>query len=227
MIGIDAKTYAVVINCSPLGKGYYKVKLGDAEGEIYDLRLHEELIVDYRLVVGKEIDEKTFSALLDSEGYQNAYSYAVGIIARRFYTEKEIRRKLYERGTADTVVQEVVAKLVKIGLLDDAVYARAYIENQLEMGKKSKRQIISDLYAKGVSANIIDDLMDLFNEESENVLITKEIEKLHSRYLRQDLSDFELRKKVVQTLGRKGFEIDEVQRQYEFFILDLAVSADE
>jgi len=169
----------------------------------------------------------TESNLLDSEGYQKAYSYAVGIIARRMYTEKEIRWKLYERETADDVVQSVVAELFEIGLLDDTLYARTYIENQLEMKKKSKRQIILDLHAKGVAENITDNLLGLFNKESESALITKEIKKLHLRYSRKDLTDFELRNRVIGALGRKGFEIDEVRRQYEFFIEDLAIEDDE
>ena len=223
MLDKETKTYVVVISCQGLGGGYFSVKLGDAEGEIYELTLHEEIMLDYRLVVGKELDEETFDMLKNSEDYQKAYSYAIGILARRMYTEKEIRRKLYERKTADDIVEDVVAKLFEIEVLNDAAYARVYIENQLQMGKKSKRQITSDLYAKGVSANIIDDLMDLFEEVSESALITKEIKKLYQRYIRKDLSDFELHKRIVQALGRKGFEIDEVRRQYEFFIEDLAI----
>jgi len=226
MLVKETETYVVVISCLPSAKGFYKVKLADAEGETYEMVLHEQLIVDYRLIVGKELDKKTFSALLDSEGYQKAYSYATGIIARRMYTEKEIRRKLYERETADDVISDVVAKLFEIGLIDDAVYAQAYIEDQIGIGKKSKRQIISDLYAKGVSENIINDSEGLFNDMSESELIVKEIEKLHSRYSRKDLGDFELRKRVVQALGRKGFEIGVIQRQYDFFIEDLAVDDD-
>ena len=220
-------THVVVISSQAIGGDYYRIKLGDAEGEIYKLTIHEEIILDYRLVVGKELDKETFNMLQNSEDYQKAYSYAIGILARRMYTEKEIRRKLYERKTADDIVEDVVAKLFEIGVLNDATYARVYIENQLEMGKKSKRQIISDLYSKGILTNIVDDLMDLFEEASEIALIKREIEKMYRRYLHKDLSDFELRKRIIQSLGRKGFEINEVQRQYEFFIEDLTVEEDE
>ena len=216
-------TYAVVISCMPFQKSYYKIKLGDAEGEIYELTIHEEIVLDYRLVVGKELDKQTFDAVQNSEEYQKAYSYAIGILARRMYTEKEIRRKLYGRKVADKVASDVVAKLYEVELLNDVAYARIYIENQLKIGKKSKRQILTDLYSHGVSPNIVVDLKDLFEKVPENELIKKEIKKLYQRYLRKDLSDFELRKRIVQALGRKGFEIDEVQRQYEFFIEDLAV----
>jgi len=223
MLNKETSTYVVVISCMVQGLGYYKIKFGDADGEIYELVIHEEIMLDYRLVVGKELDKETFDALQNSEDYQKAYSYAVGILARRMYTEKEIRRKLFARRTADGVVCDVVAKLFEIDFLNDVTYARVYIENQVEIGKKSKRQILADLYAKGVSENITDELLDLFDEASESKLITKEIKKMYQRYLPKDLSDFELRKRIVQALGRKGFGVDEVSRQFEFFLEDLEV----
>jgi len=227
MIGKEAETHVVVINFAPLKRGYYKVELGDAAGEIYELDVHEETVLDYRLVIGKELDKATFEKLKNSMGYQKAYSYAIGILGNRLYTEKEIRRKLDEKETDKNVIEDVVAKLFEIGLLDDVAYARIFIENQVEIGKKSRRRIVSDLDAKGVGRHIIDDLGDLFDRELEDKLIVKEIEKAYQRFVCKDLNDFELRHKVIQTLGRKGFDLQEVQRQYGFFIEDLAVADNE
>ena len=221
MLSKETETYVVVIGCTPTKNGYYKIELGDAEGEIYQLSIHEETVLDYRLVVGKALDKKTFETLQNSTDYQKAYSYAIGILARRMYTEKEIRRKLYAREMADDVIDAVITKLFEIDVLNDVSYARIYIESQTEMGKKSRRRIISDLSAKGICATIIDDLTDLFNNESESTLIEEEIKRMHQRYSRKNLSDFDLRNKVSQALGRKGFDFYEVQRQYDFFIQDL------
>lgn len=227
MIGKEFETYAVVIKTEPLRQGYYLVVLGDAEGEIYEFTVHEESILDYRLVVGKELDKSTFRKLEASKDYDKAYGYTFSILARRMYTEKEIRQKLLQRETAQNVIEEVVTKLVKIGLLNDEVYARTYIENQVSGGKKSRNRIISDLREKGVATSIIDDLVDLFDQESELALIWREIEKAYHRYSRKDLSDFEMKQKVMQALGRKGFDFYATQRQYDFFIEDLKMDGDE
>jgi regulatory protein len=227
MIDKENETYAVVIKTESLGRGNYKVALGDAVGEIYELTVHEETMLDYRLVVGKKLDESTFRALETSKDYGKAYSYAIGILARRMYTEKEIRQKLMLKETAETVIGEVITKLLKLELLNDEAYATAYIESQVSIGKKSQRQIISNLRGKGVAASIIDSLMGLFDKKKELKLIQREIEKAYRRYLHKDFSDFEIKKKVIQALGRKGFDIYEVERQYAFFIEDLAINFDE
>jgi regulatory protein len=223
MIGKETETYAVVIKTEPLGHGNYIVELGDAVGEIYEFTVHEETILDYRLVVGKELDESTFRALEASKDYGKAYSYAVGILARRMYTEKEIRQKLTQRRAAEDVIGEVVTKLLKLELLNDEAYTTAYIENQVSVGKKSRHRIVSDLREKGVATSIIDNRMDLFDKESEQALIGREIEKAYGRSSHKDLSDFEMKHKVIQALGRKGFDFYEVDRQYDFFIEDLEI----
>jgi len=223
MLSKETETYVVVITCTPLKDGYYQVELSDAEGEIYELTAHEETILTYRLVVGKELDEKTFRMLENSKDYQEAYRYTIGILSKRLYTEKEIRRKLSEREMTNKVIDEVVAKLMNLELLNDSSYAALYIENQLEIGKKSQRRIISDLFQKGIPEYVIDGLMNLFDQESECDRMLKEIRKTHERYARKHLSDFELKNKVVQALGRKGFDFYEVGRQYDFFIEDLAL----
>ena len=216
-----SETYVVVISCVPLKRGYYQVELGDAEGEIHKLTVHEEIVLDYRLVVGKELDEENFRALLDSKAHQEAYRYAVDILSRRLYTQKEIKFKLKMREAPDGVIEEVVEKLVGLELLNDFSYASLYIENQLEIGKKSRRQIISDLYQKGVSAAIVEDLSDLFDHDSEQERMRREIQRCYDRYVRQDLSDYRLRTKVLAALGRKGFDYYEAGHQYDFFIEDL------
>ncbi|MCL1990306.1 MAG: RecX family transcriptional regulator [Defluviitaleaceae bacterium] len=224
MLSKETPTYVVVISCTALKKGHYQVELGDAEGEIYSWVVTEETLLAYRLVVGKELDKSTFDELQAARGYQAAYRYAIGILARRMYTEKDIRRKLSERKTADHVIEDVVAKLKENDLLNDEAYATFYIESQVEMGKKSRRRIISDLQAKGISTVLIDQLADLFSKTSENELIVKEIERAYRRYSRQGLTAFELKHKVVQALGRKGFDYDRIHQQYLFFIEDLAVT---
>lgn len=221
MIGKFNKAHAVVIKIEQKKRRDYHVSFNDYLGEIYEFTIHEETMLDYRLVVGKELDEETFYSLVRSRDYQLAYRYAIGILARRMYTEKEIRQKLMLKETAEDVVQEVVAKLSLLNLLNDEAYATAYIENQVISGKKSKYQIISEMQKKGIASSIINNRMDLFDKNRELELINHEIEKAYNRYSRKGFSDFKISNMVMQTLGRKGFDFEDIKRQYGFFIEDL------
>lgn len=222
MIGKTTETHVVIIDFTSMRRHYYKIKFAEADGAMTELNIHEELVVEYRLVPGKELDEETFLKLKNSQDYQKAYSYAINVLSRRIYSEKEIRNKLKRREVDNKTIDDVIAKLFEIKLLDDFIFATAYIETQLESGRKSRQRIIDELQQKGVSHSIIDQASTLFNKESELVTILNEIKKAYERYSRKDFTDFELRNKVVLSLARKGFSLSEVGKQYGFFIEDLA-----
>lgn len=219
-ISKETETFVVVISCNPVGRGYYDVSLADAEGEIYNIKAHEETVLDYRLVVNKELDYETFSALQNSMGYQKAYSYALNILSKRMYTKVEIKRKLTERDVTDDDIRRVVDKLIEIKLLDDYRYTSSYIEGQLRLAKKGKMRIISDLRQKGISKEMIMEFEDLFDEDAEKALIIKEIKQVYRRYLRKDLDEYEIKTKVLTYMGRKGYDFYATKREYEFFIED-------
>lgn len=221
MLEKEIETHVVVINRTPLKRGLYKVEFAEADGTVHEQTVHEEAILDYRLVVGKELDRPTFEQLEGSNDYQKAYAYAINILSRRIYSEVEMKRKLKIREVDDANIEKVIEKLYAINLLNDFVFATTYIETQLRMGKKSRRQITSDLFTRGITQNIVDELNHLFDQESEQELILKEIKKAYSRYSRKALNDFELKNKVIAALGRKGFNFAEVGRQYGYFVEDM------
>ena len=223
MIKKEIETHVVVINRTPLRHGYYKVEFAEADGTVHELKVHEEAVLDYRLVMDKELDKKTFEQLEGSNEFQKAYAYAINILSRRLYSEQELRRKLKQREVDDATIESVIEKLYAIKLLDDFIFTTTYIESQLRMGRKSRRQITSELFNRGVAESTIQDLEYLFNKEDEKIIIIKEIAKAYERYSKKDLTDFELRNKIITALGRKGFGFDEIGRQYGYFLEDLRV----
>ena len=227
MLDQATETYVVVVRCTPLGKNNYKIELSNAEGNIFDITVHEETVVEYRLVVGKTLDQATFRMLQDSKDYQKAYHYAINVLARRMHTEKELERKLNGRKVAPHVIEDVLAKLLEIELLNDVDYAKAYIETQMKKGTKSWRRINNELRTRGVSENIIDQWAHLYDKETERVILSKVIAQLCSGLTLEEARDFTMRKKIAQRIGYKGFDFEDIQRQYTFFIEDLEAQDNE
>jgi len=214
---IDTTLYKVT-SCMPTKRGNYKVTFSCLASDGIELSVHEELVVEYRLVVDKELDITTFEQLQNDLGYGKAYAYAVGILSRRMYTEKEIREKLLARATQPDQVQVVIQKLLETELLNDRLYAEYYIESQVDAGKKSKERIVMDLYQKGVDRYIVEDFEHLFDSDQEKEIIDREIANAWRRYAKKELTDFERRAKIVQSVARKGFDVDAILCQYEIFV---------
>lgn len=215
---MSEETCYLVTSCIPLKKGHYEVSFLHADGDTCSMTIHEETVIEYRLVEKKELTQTTFSQVMVSGAFATSYGYAVSILSRRMYTQKEIREKLKERSVESKVIKQVIDKLLALQLLDDASYASAFIESQLSAGKKSHERIRMDLLQKGVSSFILEDLAHLFDEVQEFDVIMNEITQSWRRYARKELTDFERRAKIVAAVCRKGFDVDDVLSQYQIFI---------
>lgn len=207
-----------VRSCIPAKRGYYTVGFSHAKGDELEFSIHEELVVEYRLVVDKTLDEATFDQLQKDLGYGSAYAYAIAVLSRRMYTQKEIREKLLTREVEVDVIEEVIKKLLELDLLDDSRYAKIYIETQIEAAKKSKERILMDLRQKGVSRHIVEDCDALFSSDQELAVVDQEIEKAWRRLVKKELTDYERKHKIVQSVARKGFDLDDIFSRYEIFI---------
>ena len=129
----------------------YDITFKDEMDNFYEVLVHEELVLKFRLVVGKVLTEAEFSDLGKSLDYGKAYSYATYILASRMYTVKEVRDKLIAREVREDIIDSVISKLFEIGLLDDMRYAGIYVESQIIKGVKGPDGIRSDLVKKGIS----------------------------------------------------------------------------
>jgi len=104
----------------------------------------------------------------DSE--EELYAYAIGALGRRMRTVAELKRLLRPRVDTETeygqtLVELVIRRLKDQGYLNDARYAAAYSSLRRDNEKFGRRRVISDLKAKGVYAQIIDQAVDSAYDE--------------------------------------------------------------
>lgn len=109
-----------------------------------------------KLVEGQELDEEDYDHIQNEVLTQEAKHYALKLLDRCPYTEKSLRRKLAERDTDETAIENAIAFLKEYNYIDDAEYARRYIKSALKTGKSGMRKIRYDLYGKGVDKETIE-----------------------------------------------------------------------
>lgn len=103
------------------------------------------------LRVGHEIDEAALQALHQSEVSQRALTAALRLLSYRSRSEAELRDRLCRRGTPPALVVETLSRLRQRGLVDDAAFARAWVDGRQRSGPRGKRLLARELRAKGVA----------------------------------------------------------------------------
>ena len=135
------------------------------------------------------------------------YEYAVGALARRMRSVAELKRLLRPRVDADTeygktLVELVIRRLKDQGYLNDARYAAAYSSFRRDNEKFGRRRVITDLKARGVHGEVIDQAVDSVYDEVDE-------EKQARDYLRRKRLRKPGRRKdaarIFRQLTRAGF----------------------
>jgi regulatory protein len=123
----------------------------------------------------------------------------VGIRPR---SEWEMRSYLQRKHASPALVDSILNKLSKSGIIDDLAFAKAWVESRRLLRPTSKRKLQQELRAKRVSDEVIGQV--LAADAADERLVLQELAvKKRGRYV-DDM-------KLMQYLVRQGFSYDDVK----------------
>ena len=140
-----------------------------------------------------------------------AMNRALGFLAYRARSEKEVRDRLRRYGYGDQTVEGVVGRLEELGYLNDEDFARLVAREKAR--KYGPRRVLGELRKSGLDAQIAQDAVD---EEFAGRSELEEAFSAAERRYNRGGSDAEARR-VYGFLVRRGYSSDvcaEVARDY-------------
>lgn len=158
------------------------------------LRTNQEIEDEKMLEIKKENDERISFALATS--YMEKY----------VTSEKGIRDYLKKKAFADEIIDRTVEKLKSYGFVDDEKFAKNYFESM--SAGKGKRAIANKLRQKGISKEIVDDLLENVDDDSqlENAI------SLAKKFLKNRQNASNLPNKCLAHLIYKGYDYSVAQK---------------
>jgi len=157
-------------------------------------------IVAAWLQVGQYLSEEKIDSLQAEDAQEVAYLIAIKYLDYRERSETEIRAHLNKRDINERVIEDVIDRLLRSGLVDDRRFAANWVENRLEFRPRGRRALFYELRQKGIAEEIIQDTLDPINDEE---LAYQAAIKKAKNY--QSLEWDEFRKKMLGFLSRRGF----------------------
>lgn len=174
---------------------------------VFDFGITTKAVERYGLVQGMELTEEAYEELLMRIQLDKAKYRALEYLAGHNKTEKQVRDKLIRAEYSGIVIDEVIEFLKKYSYIDDDYFARRYIESKAVYGRKSARQIQSQLYLKGItSINPFDIWEELSEVEAQNV--TYYLKK----YKYEKELDYTQKRKIISRILNKGFSYEIIQK---------------
>ncbi len=193
----------IITAISPLdhGKGKAQVSFDEKEALILYISEIKKLGMEEQMFVSEELYHRLFYEIVG----KRAIKRAMHLLEKMDRTEQQLRKKLLEGGYPNELVEEAIAYVKSYHYIDDERYARTFI--RLNQDRRSIGRMKMDLFAKGISADMIDRAIDEEYETLPETLIQKLIEK---KNFDPDTATRQETAKMYQYLFRKGFSRDEI-----------------
>ena len=181
-------------------KGYRNVVFDDSS----KLETDDELINYFRLKEGSEYEDKELKKIKDLAERKFAKDRALEFLKYGSRSEREIRKKLYERRVKKGIIDEIVNDLKRVGFINDKEFALRFSRNFINRRPAGAILLKNELKKRGIKSEIIDEtLKNVYSEFDKKELALKLIEKK-----KFDLSsnDPKIKKKIYDLLLRRGFD---------------------
>lgn len=182
-----------------LKDGNYKLKLNNNQ----ELKLHEDLILKYNLLLTKKLDDNLINILYEEQKVYDIYNIALKYIKIRIRSVKEIENYLLKKQYDTKLITEAIEILKRQGYLNNENYAKAYIHDKIYLSNSGPIKIMEELRKNGIDEQIINKCIEEFNTELEKERITKLISKQVKN--NHNKSSMMLKRKIESNLISLGY----------------------
>lgn len=154
---------------------------------------------------GLPISEETLAGLEAAEQRVHAHDAALRLLSHRSRSETEMRTRLTMRGIDPGVIEDELGRLRESGLLDDAKFARAWVEDRKRLAPRGRRMLRYELLGRGIAPEDVDEVTADVDDGS------LALELARGRARRTKAADYEsFVTNVGGFLRRRGFSYDVV-----------------
>jgi len=162
-----------------------------------------EVQYKYDLSEGMKIDQEYIDKVLIAEEQAKANDQALRFLSYRQRSKKEIIDKLKKKGFSEDIIENTLVYLKEYNLINDLEFAKSFANDKINLNKFGPERIKYELYRKGVSPEIIEEVLAEDEEYDRALKLAKK--KLPS--YKNDNRDAKYRK-LGGFLQRKGYSYE-------------------
>lgn len=189
------------INQQEKRKGRYSVYVDD----VYTFSLSEAALLEQKVSIGQKLDKQQVKAFKKLSADDKAYGNTLRYAALRLRSRRELEDYLRRKNVEEPVAQKILSRLSNIGLINDEMFARAWVENRRLLKPTSRRRLILELKQKRVSEDIINQVLS--EEEVDECEVLRQL--IDKKRRQASYRDNEL--KLMQYLARQGFNYGDIK----------------
>ncbi len=166
------------------------------------LTVHEDTLVGWRLLKGKQLTAEEYAKLLEEEQKEEAYRAALGMLERKARTTAELSRALKRKGFAQEAIAGCLERLRTNRMVDDSAFARRFAEQRATNQRKGRMLIRQELLQRGVAKPEIEQAIGAIEPEIEE---QSALALARKKWPSVKGNDRERKQKLMAMLMRRGY----------------------
>ncbi|MFC7393952.1 RecX family transcriptional regulator [Scopulibacillus cellulosilyticus] len=185
-------------------KGYFYVDIKRENDSILTIHVHEDIFVAHELRKGLELTQEKLDAIRSEESMVKIYHLALNYLSYRMRTKKEMEDYLLKKGFERTEIAQIIQRLSKENLLDDKIFAEAFVRSRKRLTTKGPNYILRELVQSGVNEQDARAALDQYSpsEQQENAFkfMNKKMETGSAKR-----SAMEQKQRLTRLLQQRGY----------------------
>jgi regulatory protein len=162
-----------------------------------------------RLKVGQHLTDEDIARLRQADSVQKAYDRAVRFLGYRPRSRKEVAQNLAEAGLDPALIETVISRLAQQGYLNDAEFARFWVENRERFRPRGQQALRQELRLKGVDDETVNAALGTLDQTESAYRAAQGRAQRMAALAASDPRGF--RQKLSGFLQRRGFTYDVIR----------------
>lgn len=168
------------------------------------MKLFDETILKYSLVVGFKIDESKFDEIKKYNDSMIIFFKLRNKLMKKIYSKKSIINILDDTELLESQKEELLKKFEKLNLINDDVFLSSFVNDRINLSNKGPRYIENELIKEGIEISLIHQKLNEYDSNFWNDRIEKIVnQKIKSNH---KYSNKILKEKIKNHLFSLGYD---------------------
>lgn len=139
---------------------------------------------------------------------EKAYNYAIKYL-KNIKTKKDVYDYLIRKGFTDEETSEVCDYIEEVGLVDDDLYVKFFVEDSFRIKNKGARKIVYELKQRGIDDDKINEAIKDASDMQYDAL--KEAYERKLEATKSETDQYKRKNKIIRFLISRGFDYSDIK----------------
>lgn len=139
---------------------------------------------------------------------EKAYNYAIKYL-KNIKTKKDVYDYLIRKGFTNEETSEVCDYIEEVGLVDDDLYVKFFVEDSFRIKNKGARKIVYELKQRGIDDDKINEAIEEASDMQYDAL--KEAYERKLEATKSETDQYKRKNKIIRFLISRGFDYSDIK----------------